>query len=142
MRILGLDVGEKTIGVAVSDELGITAQGLQTLQRKGIRADLEALHGLIREYDVEYAVVGLPMNMDGSLGPAARKTLEFVERLKGLDIPVATEDERLTTVMAEKMLIEADVRRTRRRKVIDKVAAVLILQGHLDRKGRGPRDAP
>lgn len=140
MRILGLDLGEKTIGVAVSDELGMTAQGLETLRRKGIQADLDALHSMIREYVVDYVVIGLPVNMNGSSGPAARKVQAFAERLKDLDIPVVMEDERLTTMMAEKMLIRGDVRRNKRKKVIDKLAAVLILQSHLDRKSKERRD--
>jgi putative Holliday junction resolvase len=139
MRILGLDLGEKTIGLAVSDELGMTAQGLKTIRRQGIKADLKALHAVVREYDVDCLVVGLPKNMDGSLGDAAQKVLKVVEKLKEWDIPVETEDERLTTSLAEKILIEGEVRREKRRKVIDQVAAVLILQGYLDRRGRSSR---
>ncbi len=139
MRILGLDVGEKTIGVAVSDELGITAQGVRTIRRKGIRTDLEALNTLVSEYGVELMVVGIPVSMNGSIGTAAKNVLVFVEKLKQLNIPVITEDERLTTVMAERMLIEGDVRRAKRKKVIDKVAAALILQGYLDRRAREQR---
>ena len=137
MRILGLDLGEKTIGVAVSDELGMTAQGLDTIQRKGIKTDLAALHAVVRKYDAECLVVGLPKNMDGSLGEAAQKVMKVIEKLKEWDIPVFTEDERLTTVMAEKILIQGEVRRSKRKKVIDRMAAVLILQGYLDRRARG-----
>jgi putative Holliday junction resolvase len=140
MRILGLDLGEKTIGVAVSDELAMTAQGLKTLRRQGIKADLQALTEIILEYSVDAMVVGVPRNMDGSLGPAAEKTLKFVEHLETLGIPVTTADERLTTVMAEKVLIGGNVRRSNRKKVIDKVAAILILQGHLDRRARERKD--
>jgi putative Holliday junction resolvase len=139
MRILGLDVGEKTIGVAVSDELGITAQGVRTIRRKGIRTDLEALSTIVSEYGVELMVVGIPVSMNGSIGTAAKNVLMFVEKLKQLNIPVTTEDERLTTVMAERMLIEGNVRRDKRKKVIDKVAAALILQGYLDRRAREQR---
>jgi len=139
MRILGLDVGEKTIGVAVSDELGITAQGVRTIRRKGIRTDLEALNTIVSEYGVELMVVGIPVSMNGSIGTAAKNVLMFVEKLKQLNIPVTTEDERLTTVMAERMLIEGNVRRDKRKKVIDKVAAALILQGYLDRRAREQR---
>jgi putative Holliday junction resolvase len=139
MRILGLDVGEKTIGVAVSDELGITAQGVRTIRRKGIRTDLEALNMIVSEYGVELMVVGVPVSMNGSIGTAAKNVLMFVEKLKQLDIPVTTEDERLTTVMAERMLIEGNVRRDKRKKVVDKVAAALILQGYLDRRAREQR---
>ncbi len=140
MRILGLDLGEKTIGLAVCDELGITAQGLKTIRRKGIKSDLNALDAVVREYNVDRIVVGLPKNMDGTLGAAAEKTLKFLENLKQFNLPVETEDERLTTMMAEKMLIQGDVRRAKRKKVIDQVAAVLILQGYLDRKGREQQD--
>ncbi len=136
MRILGIDFGEKTIGVAVSDELGLTGQALKTIRRRGMRRDLEALGAVIEEYGVEEMVVGLPRNMDGSLGPAAEKALDFVERLKVFDLPVVTEDERLTTVIAEKALLEGDVRRARRRQVVNQMAAALILQGYLDRLAR------
>ncbi len=136
MRILGIDFGEKTIGVAVSDELGLTAQALKTIRRRGIGKDLEALGAVIEEYAVEQMVIGLPRNMDGSLGPSAKKALAFVERLKVFNLPVVTEDERLTTVIAEKTLIEGDVRRARRRQVINQMAAALILQGYLDRLAR------
>ncbi|OIP66696.1 MAG: Holliday junction resolvase RuvX [Nitrospirae bacterium CG_4_9_14_3_um_filter_53_35] len=140
MRILGLDLGDKTIGVAVSDELGITAQPLKTIRRKEITADLNALQDLIREYQAECLVVGLPMNMNGSLGPAARKAMNMVEKLEGFNIPVITQDERLTTVMVERMMIQGDVRRERRKKVINQVAAALILQGYLDRRAREHQD--
>lgn len=136
MRILGIDFGEKTIGVAVSDELGLTAQALKTIRRRGIWKDLEALGAVIEEYAVEQMVIGLPRNMDGTMGPSAEKALAFVDRLKVFNLPVATEDERLTTVIAEKALIEGDVRRARRRQVINQMAAALILQGYLDRLSR------
>ncbi len=141
MRIMGLDVGEKTIGVAVSDELGLTAQGIKTIRRKGWKEDLDLLHHLAREYEVQCVVVGMPRNMNGTLGPSAHKALEFVKRLQALNLPVVTEDERLTTVMAERVLIEADVRRSKRKQVVDQIAAVLILQGYLDRRARGQADA-
>jgi putative Holliday junction resolvase len=140
MRILGLDLGEKTIGLAVSDELGITAQGIKTIRRKGIKADLNALDAVVKEYKVDRMVVGLPKNMNGTLGTSAEKILKFLGNLKQFNIPVDTEDERLTTMMAEKMLIQGNVRRAKRKKVIDQVAAVLILQGYLDRKGREQQD--
>jgi putative Holliday junction resolvase len=140
MRILGLDLGEKTIGLAVSDELGITAQGINTIRRKGIKSDLNALDAVVQEYNVDRMVVGLPKNMDGTLGTSAEKILKFLGNLKQFNIPVDTEDERLTTMMAEKMLIQGNVRRAKRKKVIDQVAAVLILQGYLDRKGREQQD--
>ncbi len=137
MRIMALDLGDKTIGVAVSDELKITAQGIKTIRRCGMKTDLAELRDLIQEFEVERVVVGMPRNMNGSYGPAAEKTLAFVEKLRVLDLPVETEDERLTTKIAEQALIEGNVRREKRRKVIDQVAATLILQGYLARQGRG-----
>ncbi len=135
-----MDLGDKTIGVAVSDELGITAQPLKTIRRKEITADLNALHQIILEYNAECLVVGIPVNMNGSLGPAARKAMNIVERLKEFHVPVITQDERLTTVMAERIMIQGDVRRDRRKKVIDQIAAALILQGYLDRRAKERRD--
>ncbi len=135
MRILGLDVGEKTIGVAVSDELGFTAQGIEVIQRKGRKVDLKRLEEIIQAYTIEEIVVGLPKNMDGTIGPRAEMTQDFAEVLeKRFTLPVQFWDERLTTVSAEKTLLEADVSRKKRKKVIDKMAAMLILQGYLDRK--------
>src|SRR5512142_1980421 len=105
MRIMGLDVGEKTIGVAVSDGLGLTAQGVTTIRRQAIRKDLHALRGFIEQYEVAEIVVGLPRNMDGSSGPQAEKALAFAEKLRAeFGLPVETYDERLTTAMAQKML--------------------------------------
>lgn len=140
MRILGLDLGDKTIGVAVCDELGITAQALKTIRRKEISSDLNALHEIIREYEAECLVIGIPINMNGTLGPAARKVMNFAEKLKVFNIPVVEQDERLTTMMAEKIMIQGDVRREKRKKVIDQVAAALILQGYLDRRAREHKD--
>jgi len=133
MRILGLDIGDSTIGVAVSDPLGITAQGIKTIRRKDIESDLEELRGIITEYKVEKIIAGLPKNMNGTIGPQGEKVLEFIKRLEEtIDIPIKTWDERLSTVSAEKVLIEGDVRRKKRKKVIDKMAAVFILQNYLD----------
>ena len=133
MRILGLDVGTKTIGVAVSDEMGWTGQGIGTIRRTNIRADLAALDYYLQQYAVEKIVVGVPRNMDGSIGSAAEQVYSFIERLKEkFPIPIDTWDERLSTVAAERALLEADMSRGKRKKVIDKVAAVLILQGYLD----------
>ncbi len=133
MRILGLDVGSKTIGMAVSDELELVANTLATLQRKGLEQDLRNLAAVVAEEAVGAIVVGLPKNMNGSLGPSAEMVLELVEELKRtIAQPVFTWDERLTTVAAEKALLEADMSRKKRKKVIDQVAAVLILQGYLD----------
>ena len=133
MRILGLDVGSKTIGVAVSDELNITAQGVTTLKRKRLDEDVTQVLKLIDEREIGAVVVGLPKNMNGSIGPSARMVFSFIEELeKRTDTPVITWDERLSTVAAEKALLEADVSRKVRKQVIDRVAAVIILQGYLD----------
>ncbi|SHJ49779.1 Holliday junction resolvase RuvX [Paramaledivibacter caminithermalis] len=133
MRLMGLDVGDKTIGVAVSDLLGLTAQGLETINRTGNKAAINRLRKIISEKEVKKIVVGLPKNMNGTLGPQGKKVLSFVEKLKNkVDIEIVLWDERLTTVAAERMLISADVSRKKRKKVIDKVAAVYILQGYLD----------
>lgn len=126
-----MDYGDKTIGVAVSDALGLTAQGVETIQRS--KAELERLSELIKHYDVEEIIVGLPKNMDGTLGPRAEKSVKFAELLRTrLGIEVKTWDERLSTAAARRTLIEADVSRAKRKKVIDKMAAVFILQGYLD----------
>ena len=133
MRILGLDVGSKTIGVAVSDELNITAQGVTTIKRKRLDEDVIRVLKLIDERNIGAVVVGLPKNMNGSIGPSARMVLSFIEELeKRTETPVITWDERLSTVAAEKALLEADVSRKVRKKVIDTVAAIIILQGYLD----------
>ena len=137
MRILGLDIGSKTIGVAVSDELCLIAQGVTTLKRKGLDHDISELRKLIEEREVEKIVIGLPKNMNNTLGPAAEMVLSFIEELnKHSAIPVITWDERLSTVAAEKILLEADMSRKKRKRVIDKVAAMLILQGYLDSQVR------
>jgi len=137
MRILGLDVGSKTIGVAVSDELNLIAQGVTTLKRKGKRLDIKELLRMIEDLKVEKVVVGLPKNMNGSLGPSAKMVLSLVEELKKfVDLPIITWDERLSTVAAQKALLEADVSRKKRKQVVDKVAALLILQGYLDSQTR------
>lgn len=133
-RIMGLDVGDKTIGVALSDPLGWTAQGLETIQRIGIKKDLQKLEDIIKKYSVNKIVVGLPKNMNGTIGPQGQKVLEFNERLgkRFGDIEIIQWDERLTTAAAERTLIEADVGRKKRKEVIDKMAATYILQGYLD----------
>lgn len=133
MRALGLDLGTKTIGLAVSDELGFTAQGLQTHERRGLRKDLEALKERVAEYSIDRFVIGLPLNMDGSEGPRSEATKKFGAALAdATGLPVIYWDERLTTVAAQRALLEGDVSREKRRKVIDQVAAVLILQGWMD----------
>jgi len=137
-RSMGLDVGDKTIGVAISDLFGWTAQGLETIRRIGIKKDLQRLEVIIKEHDINKIVVGLPKNMNGTIGPQGEKVLEFNERLKGRfkDVEIVLWDERLTTVAAERSLIEADVSRKKRKEVIDKMAAVYILQGYLDSASR------
>ncbi len=130
---MGLDVGTKTVGVAVSDALGMTAQGVTTVRRTNMKADLAALAEIIREQEVTRIVVGLPLNMDASEGPRAQATRAFGDALvKATGLPIEYQDERLTTVAAERVLLEADLSRQKRRQVIDQVAAQLILQGWLD----------
>ncbi|MBS3917834.1 MAG: Holliday junction resolvase RuvX [Deltaproteobacteria bacterium] len=136
MRIMGLDVGSKTIGVAISDELGITAQGLKTVKRKATEDDLRELVDIISQFQIEKIVVGLPKNMDGSLGKQAEFVLAWVDDLKNkIHLPVDTWDERLSTVEASRTLLKADLSRKKRKGVIDKLAAVLILQGYLQQIG-------
>lgn len=134
MRILGIDLGDKKIGVALSDEMGWTAQGLTVIMSGGgVAEDIIRIKELALENKVEKIVVGLPRNMDGSTGPRAAKAREFARRLeKSFGLPVEMWDERLSTVAAEKLLIKADLRRAKRRQVIDKIAAALILQNYLD----------
>jgi putative Holliday junction resolvase len=137
MRIMGLDVGTHTIGIAISDELGLTAQGLKTLKRKSMEDDLREIATLIGQFDINKIVVGLPKNMNGTLGKQAEMVLKWAEVLKDrTQLPVVTWDERLSTVGASKVLLEADLSRRKRKRVIDKLAAVLILQGYLDQSRR------
>jgi putative Holliday junction resolvase len=138
MRILGLDVGDKRIGVAVSDPLGMTAQGVTVIRREGEERDLERLGRLARELGVGQVVVGLPRRTDGTLGTAARVVGDFAARLERvLGIPVVLWDERFTSAAAEKLLVSADVGRARRKRVIDQVAAALILQNYLEARRSG-----
>lgn len=131
MRIMGLDFGERTIGVAVSDALLLTAQGIKTVRRS--KKELEELKGIIQEYEVSEIVLGYPKNMNGTLGPRAQMTEEFARTLKEeFKLEVILWDERLSTVGAQRSLLEADVSRAKRKQVIDKMAAVFILQGYLD----------
>ena len=139
MRKLGLDIGDKTVGIALSDPLGITAQGGTTLERVGIRKDTTKILDIITENDCDTVVAGLPLSMNGSESEQTAKVKDFVTMLTNKlvstghkDVKVVWQDERLTTVQAEKILIEGDVRRKDRKKVIDKQAAVLILQTYLD----------
>ena len=134
MRIMALDVGSRTIGIACSDALLMTAQGIETIRRTSLENDFNRLRELISEYEVHELVVGMPKHMNGTKGERAEKTEEFVEKMKAvIDLPVTFWDERLSTVMAERQLIAADVSRKKRKGVIDKMAAVVILQGYLDR---------
>lgn len=133
MRLLGLDLGDATIGVAVSDPLGFTAQGITTIRRQNHAADMAALAKLVREYQAEAFVLGLPLNLNGTRGPAVDKAESFADLLqKQFKLPVYFQDERLTTVAAHKTLLENSTSRGKRRQVVDKLAAVFILQTYLD----------
>lgn len=135
MRILGLDVGEKTIGVAVSDQMGWTAQGLTVIRRTTLKRDFVSLREILTEQNGEKFVLGLPRRTDGSYGPEADKIYQFGAELeREFALPVEYWDERFSTVAAERILLEGDVSRQKRRKVIDKVAATVILQAYLDSK--------
>lgn len=132
-RTLALDVGHKRIGVALSDPLNITAQGLTTLSRRTIEEDFEAIRHLVEQHEVEAIVVGLPIRLDGSTGPEAAAVQVFIEELASVvDCPVHPWDERFTTAQAERVLLEGRVRRAKRKTLRDKVAATLLLQNYLD----------
>ncbi|MBS4209014.1 Holliday junction resolvase RuvX [Bacillus sp. FJAT-50079] len=135
MRVMGLDVGSKTVGVAISDEMGWTAQGLETIaideNRK--RFGFERIGEIIKEYSVSKIIVGLPKNMNNTIGPRGEASQQYAEQLEEqFQLPVILWDERLSTMAAERVLLEADVSRKKRKKVIDKMAASMILQGFLD----------
>lgn len=136
MRIMGLDYGSKTVGVAVSDALGLTAQAVETIQRKEenkLRKTLARIEALIQEYGAERIVLGFPKNMNNTIGDRAEKSLAFQEMLeRRTGLPVIMWDERLTTVEAERTLMESGVRRENRKQYVDQIAAVFILQGYLD----------
>jgi putative holliday junction resolvase len=137
MRVMGLDVGSKTVGIALSDELGWTAQGLKTLKINEEKSEFgfEEIGEIIKEYQVSKVVIGLPKNMNGTIGPRGEASKQFASEIeKRFSLPAVLWDERLTTVAAERILLEADVSRKKRKKVIDKMAAVMILQGYLDSK--------
>lgn len=137
MRILGLDVGTKTVGVAISDEMGWTAQGLETIKINEERGEFgfNRISELVKQYNVDKIVVGLPKNMNGTIGPRGEACQQFAENLGELvQLEVVLWDERLSTMAAERLLISADVSRKKRKQVIDKMAAVVILQGYLDSK--------
>ena len=136
MRIMGLDYGSKTVGVAISDAMLITAQGIEIIRRKDenkLRQTLARIEELIEEYEVTEIVLGLPKNMNDTMGPRVEATMEFKEKRR-TGLPVHTWDERLTTVTADKTMMEAGVRREHRREYVDMIAATLILQGYLDRQ--------
>lgn len=141
MRVMGLDFGSKTVGVAICDPLGITAQGVETIVRKDenkLRQTLARIEALVDEYGVEKIVLGFPKNMNNTIGERAEKTLEFQEKLeRRTGIPIVLWDERLTTASAERTLMESNVRREDRKKYVDKIAAVFILQGYLDSLSMG-----
>ena len=140
MRILGLDVGEKTVGVAVSAPLGITAQGITTIERVGIRKDTGKVIDYIKEYDCDTVVIGLPLSLDGTDSIQTEKVREFRRMLENKlkssgplsKVVVVWQDERFTTKIAERAMIEADLSREKRKKIIDRQAAVIILQSYLD----------
>ncbi len=135
MRILGIDLGEKRIGISISDELEITAQGLPTIPSTNEDGDLKSIKKIVDKYDVKKIILGLPKNMNGTLGKQAKKALSFADKLKGIcQLPIELEDERLSTSKAEKLLIEADRSRKKRKKIVDKISAVIILQSFLDRR--------
>lgn len=136
-RLMGLDVGDKTIGVALSDPLMITAQGLKTIRRKKMSNDLDELKDIILLYDVGEIIVGLPKRLNGEVGIQGEKVIKFTDILaKNFNIPIQYQDERFTTSLAEKILISADVKRKKRKEIIDKMAAVEILTTHMEKSRR------
>lgn len=152
MRALGLDIGSRTIGVAISDELGIAAHPVTTLARAGTAADVAAVVALVRAREATALVVGLPLELSGRVGHRARRVAVLVDALRAAlpGVPLHAQDERFTTAVAERVLVEADLSRARRREVIDQQAAVVILQGWLDAErrraenggARSPGEAP
>lgn len=141
MRIMGLDLGDKTIGVAVSDPLGWTAQAVEVIRRTGdLNLEIKRLRELIGKFEVKMIILGLPKNMNGTVGDRGQKSLEYAAWLKkALGLPVEMWDERLSTVAAGKILLQADMSRAKRKKVIDKMAAAMILQGYLDAQANSSR---
>ncbi len=131
---MGLDVGDRTIGIAVSDPLGYTAQGITTVRRKSLEKDFDKLREIFKEYEILGIVVGLPKNMNGSIGPQAEKAMEFGQALEEeFGHKVIYWDERLTTMAAHRAMLEADMSRKKRKTLVDKIAATFILQGYLDK---------
>jgi putative holliday junction resolvase len=138
MRLMGLDYGDRRIGVALSDEFGWTAQGYGVIERRKPEEDMERIRQIAADHEVNGIVVGLPKNMNGTVGPRGEICIAFADSVRDiLQLPVHLWDERLTTVSAERTLLEADVSRKKRKQVIDKMAAALILQGFLDSKSKG-----
>lgn len=134
MKYLGIDLGDSRTGIAVS-ESGIIATGIETYKRVDVQRDLQYIADLVKAYKVDVVVFGLPLNMDGTEGVRVEKTRDFADKLRPLiDAKIDYEDERLTTVVAEEMLIEGGMRRDKRKKVVDKIAATIILQSYLDRQ--------
>lgn len=135
---MGLDVGDKTIGVSLSDPLFITAQGLLTIKRKKASLDIKEIIEIINDYDVSTIVVGLPKNMNNTIGPQSMKVMSFVGLLKKeVSNEIVYQDERMTTIMSERVLMDMDVRRENRKKYVDKIAASFILQSYLDGRKNG-----
>lgn len=134
-RILCIDLGDKRIGTAISDEFGLTAQPHEVFERKNVSFDFSIILDIIDSFQIGEIIVGLPFNMNGSIGPQAQKVLVFIDKLKHkVQVPINHWDERLSSCAAEKTLIEANVKRKKRKKIIDKMAAQYILQGYLDYK--------
>lgn len=137
-RIMGLDVGDKTVGVAISDPLFVTAQPYETIKRRKAKFDIDRIEEIINDKEISLIVVGLPKNMNNTIGPQSMKVMSFVDLIKKrIDIDIFYEDERLTTVQSEAVLIDMNVRRENRKTHIDKIAASFILQSYLDRRSNG-----
>jgi putative Holliday junction resolvase len=139
MRALGIDVGSVRLGLALSDPLGMAAQPLEVIRRTSPQRDLEAIRAIALQHEVEVLVIGLPYNMNGSEGPAAQAARDFARLLEPLGLPVEFIDERASTMIAEAVLLEGDVRRDKRKHLRDKLAASIILQTWLDQRARGAR---
>ncbi|HEY5560515.1 MAG TPA: Holliday junction resolvase RuvX [Clostridiaceae bacterium] len=133
MRVLGLDIGDKTIGIAVSDPLGYTAQGLTTIRRTSVAKDFDEIKKIYEEKEVTDIVAGLPKNMNNSLGPQSEKVIQFCKELEAyLNIKIMFQDERMTTISANRIMLEGNLSRTKRKSLVDKIAACYILEGYLN----------
>lgn len=142
MRLLGLDVGTRRIGVAISDPLGFSAQGLTVIQRRGGEKDIETIERLVKEQQAEAFIVGLPLNADGKRGPQVQRVEAFIDGVvRRVALPVHWVDERFTTAQSERVLLEGDVSRKRRKEIVDQLAAQLILQQYLE-QNRGKKNGP